>query len=222
MKTILLGLLLVFTAVTASAQSDSLAHTSQLRVYIGSASPVGAFQSSDFEDTYTPFAVSGLMAQVSYARSVGKNFYTGATIGFRRNAMDLSKFADDTDELVLNKTSKPWQSVFTLADVEYRYYMLDGFLFVKGSAGAAFNRSASLRVETTYGTIDQAADNNISLAYGLSTGLFLDLNKFGLGLETGILSTRPEFKFTDTQGRTTNYKLAMTTINLGIFGAFRF
>ncbi|WP_162427239.1 hypothetical protein [Pontibacter pudoricolor] len=222
MKTILLGLLLSFTALNAAAQSDSSAHLSEFRVYFGGAFPKGDFQSSDFEDIYTPFAMLGPLMQVSYAKAVSKNLYGGATIGLRRNAMDLDKFSDDNDELVLNKKSTPWQSIFTLADVEYRFYMPDGYLFVKGSAGAAFNRSASLHVETTYGTIEQAANKHTAFAYGVSTGLVLQLNKFGLGLETGILSTRPEFKFTDQQGKTTNYSLPMTTINLGIFGAFRF
>ncbi|MER2997905.1 hypothetical protein [Pontibacter populi] len=222
MKSILLGLLLVFITFTASAQSDSSAHASEFRVYFGGAFPKGDFQSSDFEDTYTPFAVSGPLMQVSYARSVGRNLYGGATLGLRINPMDLDKFADDNDELVLSKQSRSWQSVFTLADAAYRFNLTDGYFFVKGSAGAAFNHSAALHVETTYGTIDQAADKATAFAYGVATGMFMNLDKLELGFETGILSTRPEFKYTDTQGRSTNYKLSMTTINLGIFGAFRF
>jgi hypothetical protein len=222
MKTTLLFLLLVFTAFTASAQSDSSAHKSEFRVYFGGAFPKGEFQSSDFEDTYTPFAVSGPLMQVSYAKAVGRNLYGGATLGLRINAMDLDKFADENDELVISKKSAPWQSVFTLADAEYRFNLTDGYFFVKGSAGAAFNRSATLHVETIYGTIEQAASKNTAFAYGINTGLFVNFDKFELGFETGILSTRPEFKFTDAQGRTTNYKLSMTTINLGIFGAFSF
>jgi hypothetical protein len=222
MKTTFLYLLLFFIVFKATAQSDSPAHTSQFRVYFGGAFPKGDFQSSDFEDTYTPFAMSGPLMQVSYARTIGRNLFGGATLGLRINAMDLDKFAEENDELVMSKKSRPWQSVFTLADAEYRFNLTDGYFFVKGSAGAAFNRSATLHVETTYGTIAQAADKNTAFAYGASTGLFANFDKFELGFETGILSTRPEFRFIDAQGSATNYKLSMTTINLGIFGAFSF
>jgi hypothetical protein len=221
MKKFILGIVLVLTTIAATAQ-DTLTYTSGIRVHFSGAYPVGDFSSSDFEDTFAPFAFSGALYQISYSREIKPYLFAGTSLGLRRNPMDLDEFASDSDELVLSKTSEPWQSVFTLADVEYRYTTFNGYLFVKGSVGAAFNRSASLHVETTYGPIDQAADNSTSFAYGASTGFLINLKKFGLGFETGILSTKPEFKFTDAQGKSTNYNLSMTTINVGIFGAYNF
>ncbi|MBC5772557.1 hypothetical protein H8S95_00645 [Pontibacter sp. KCTC 32443] len=222
MKKSILGLLLVLCAFTTIAQPDSLTHSSRISISFGGAFPVGDFSSSDFEDTFTPFALSGPLAQISYLHDIKPYLAAGATLGLRRNAMDLDEFASDTDELVISKNSESWQSVFTLADLQFNFSTLTRNLYLKGSVGAAFNRSASLQVETPYGTINHAPDTNTSFAYGASAGTLINLNQFSLGLESGILSTRPTFKLTDAQGNAAKYKLSMTTINLVAFASYHF
>ncbi|NDK55262.1 outer membrane beta-barrel protein [Pontibacter fetidus] len=221
MKTLLFGLCLLLSGFAATAQ-DSLAYRSGIRIQYGGAYPTGDFNNTNFEEDYPPFAKEGSMFQVSYLRSIKERLFAGATLAWRRNTFDMDKFADPADELVTDKSSKPWQSVFVMADAEYRFIARDGFFYVKGSLGSAFSRSARLQVNTLYGTINRPADNGFAFAYGLHSGVQVDLNQFGIGFETGVISTRSTFEITDAQGKTTRYKQTMATINCGLFANYSF
>ena len=221
MKTFILGLCLLLSGFAASAQ-DSLSYTSAIRVQYGGSYPTGDFNNTNFEEDYPPFAKEGSLLQVSYLRSIKERLFIGVTLAWRKNAFKIDKFADPDDELVTGKSSKPWQSVFTMADAEYRFFARDGFFYVKGSLGTAFSRSVGLQVNTTYGTINRAQDNGFAFAYGLHSGLQVDLRQFGIGFETGVFSTRPTFEITDAQGKTTTYKQTMATLNFGLFASYSF
>lgn len=221
MKQLILTCLLALVNITLFAQ-DVPNHISEIRLQFGGSFPVGNFSSVDFEEDYPAFAISGPLLQLSYSRSLNQRWAAGATFALRRNAFNIEEFANPTDELVLSKKSEPWQSVFTLADVYYRVSSGDMLFYLKSSVGTAFNRRATVTIVTPYGTIDHKADNSTALAYGMHAGLQQHFGKWGLGLESGILSTKPAFELTTIQGRLNNYKQHMTTINLSLFASYAF
>lgn len=216
MKQLILTCALVLCSLAIVAQ-DVPNYSSEIRLQVGNAGPAGSFSSTDFEEDYPAFAMSGLLLQLGYSRSIAPRWAAGATLALRRNPFDLDKFAAPSDKLVISRDSKAWQSVFTLADVYYRFPTADLQLYLKGSVGAAFNRRASLTIVTPYGTINHKAATSTALAYGLHGGMQQYFGRFGIGLEGGILSTKPTFEMGDT-----NYKQAMTTINGSLFAAYAF
>lgn len=221
MKQFILCLVIVFNCFAANAQESSL-KTHSIRVQYDGSYPTGDFKNTAFEEDYPPFAKAGSLLQFNYSRSIKEQVLTGATLAWRRNAFDMDAFANPEDELVQSRESKSWQSVFMMADMQYRWFARDGFFYVKGSLGTAYSRSASLRVNTTYGTINRASDNSFAFAYGLHGGLQVDIKQFGLGFETGVFSTNPTFSITNAQGKTTTYKQTMATYNMGIYTSYNF
>jgi len=221
MKTFILCIALFFTIIAAFAQ-DAKPYTSSIKVRFGGAFPTGDFDSESFDKVFPPMAMSGPMLQVNYLRNIKKNLSAGATFALRRNPVNLDAFATESDELVISRESEPWQSVFTMADLQYQLQTLTRVFYVRGSLGSAFNRKASIKVNTTYGLIDLPPVNSTALAYGLHIGITEHFNRLGIGFETGILSTKPTFKVQDAQGRTTTFSQEMTTINVSMSLSYDF
>lgn len=221
MKKLILIAIFAFCGLAATAQ-DTPTYTSRISLSYSAAFPLGEFNSQDFDDAYPAFATQGSLLKLSYTYKIRENFALGATTGWRRNPFDLSQFVKDNDERVQHKESKPWQTVFTLADVQFLVPAKAGFFYLKGSLGAAFSRSAFLNITTPYGNVTRSADNSTAFAYGLSSGAHIDIKQFGLGLEAGILSTKPAFEVENAQGKVIRYKQPMTTLNAGLFASYAF
>jgi len=185
---------------------------------LGNAIPLGDFRSNNFEEDYPPFARGGSMLSAGYARTVRPYLALGATAGWRFNNFDLDAFVATDDELVQSKRAKDWQSGFVLADV-YLQPLLgeEATFYVKGSLGASFNGSASLSVETTYGTIERASDKATALAWGVAGGAQVPIvPRLSLNLETSFLATRTTFEVKDKNGSITTYKQAMNSLQLSV------
>lgn len=75
-----------------------------------------------------------------------------------------------------------------------------GLAYMRGSVGGSFNRSASLQVQTPFGTITRSSDTSFALAYGASTGLNAARDRVMLGVETSLLYMRPAFEAENQQG----------------------
>ena len=221
MKQLILCFIFLAVRFSASAQ-DTLSSAHSFSFSYNGVSAIGEFNSTEFKEDYPAFASDGKMYRVSYLRGLKNNLYAGASVALRNNSFNMDKFVRPDDELVLSKESKPWQSVFALADVQYRMYVRDGFLYLKGSVGAAFNRSAYLHIKTPYGPIIRTRDAATSFAYGISSGLQFDLDyvgisRLGIGVDGGILSTRPAFERQEVNGATIKYKQPMATLHGGVY-----
>lgn len=215
----ILCLILLCIGTAASAQ-DTLRHTSRFSISYSSSFPIGDFRNTSYDAEYPPFATDGGMLQLNYAYGIKKNLYAGASVGWRRNPFHLESFVKDEDELVLSKESKPWHSFLAMADVQYLLHARDGFAYLKGSLGAASNRTNTLNINTPYGPITHTAAKATALAFGVSAGAQVNLRQFGIGLETAILSTNPTFERFTAQGKILTYKQPMTTLQLGLFVAY--
>ncbi|MEJ8755965.1 hypothetical protein WG947_03075 [Pontibacter sp. H259] len=220
MKKFILACALVLTTLAASAQDTLTYKSSSIRVQFSGAWPTGDFNSDSFDKEYPPFAMAGPMLQISYLRNLQGTWYAGTSLALRWNQVDLDKFAKESDALVLSRESNPWQSVFTMADLQYQAETPGRVFYMAGSLGLAFNRKASIKVNTPFGTINQPAHNNIAPAYGFNIGIIEYFDKLGIGFELGILSTKPTFEVTNQQGRKTTYSQPMPTINFGISATY--
>ncbi|GAB3204421.1 hypothetical protein ABID22_003330 [Pontibacter aydingkolensis] len=209
-----------FCLCTAAFAQDTLRHTSRFSISYSSSIPVGDFRSTTYETDYPPFATDGGLLQLSYAYGLKYNLYAGATLGWRRNPFSFESFLENDDELVLSKKSKPWQSLLAMADVQYLLHARDGFAYIKGYLGASFNSTNTLHIVTPYGTINHTAAKATALAYGVSAGAQINIRNFGIGLDTGILSTRPTFERITAQGTSVKYKQPITTLQFGLFAAY--
>ncbi|NEM97122.1 hypothetical protein [Pontibacter burrus] len=218
MRKLISTTLLLVLCFTAFGQ-DEQNYSSTIRVQFGGAIPTGSFKSKSFDEEYPPFAISGPLLQVNYARTIKDNWAVGGTFALRRNPFNLDKFAPKGDELVLHTDSEPWQSVFTLADLYYQHQAGLNTLYLRGSLGVAFSRRASVTVDTSFGTIYRAPDHGVAPAYGLHAGFQQNYSRFSIGLETGVFATRPVF---EVQGSNATYKQSMATINASMFLAYAF
>ncbi len=219
MKKAILLLISCFLVIEAYAQ-DSTSYRSSIKVMYGSAAPTGEFGENRFENDYPPFAAFGSMLSLSYSYSIKPKLQVGGTVALRRNGFEETEFANPNDRIVGTIESEAWQSVFTMADVQYKWYARDGFFYVKGGAGLSFNRSLSYKVQTLFGPINRPTDNSTALAYGINTGMQFDIKRVGLGFDGGWLATSPTFSITDAHGKTTKYKQPMATINLSFYLAY--
>ncbi|WP_242916971.1 hypothetical protein [Pontibacter liquoris] len=221
MQRFILVFLLACLSAPAFAQETG-DPASRLSFNVGAAWPLNEFNSKDYDDAYPAFAKNGALLQLSYTHTLKNRVALGATAAWRSNKFDMDRFVMPEDELVLSKESTPWRSLFLLADVQYQVPAKDGYFYVKGSVGAAYSRSAFLDINTPFGHVTRTADNSMAPAYGLSTGVHVNLRQFGLGLETGLLATKPEFEIENAQGEVTKYKQPMTTMHLSLLVSYAF
>lgn len=206
-------------AAEALAQ-DSLSHKHGISIGYAAAVATGEFRSTAYEKVFPPMAKKGGFLSLSYTYHFKPKVYVGTTLGWRHIAFDLDTFASPDDELAESRESTPWQTYFTTVDVQYNLHMRHGFLFAKGMVGPSFNKTYTLQVDTPYGTVAHSAAKATALAYGASLGAHVRLKRFGLGIDTGILMTKPTFKRSTSQGERITYRQPMHSIQSGIFGSF--
>lgn len=101
-----------------------------------------------------------------------------------------------------------------LADMQYQVPIYsDGLIYIRGSVGGSFNRSANLRVQTPFGIINRSSDNSFVPAYGVSSGLRGMHGRYSIGLEASLLYMRPAFEVASQQGEKHPYKQHMNSIS---------
>ncbi|PKV63063.1 hypothetical protein [Pontibacter ramchanderi] len=207
--------LVLMACLAATAQAQ---RARRFGLQVGMAAPIGDFKKDHFEDDYPPLARRGANVQGNYRVDIKPYLAVGATAGFRFNRFDLDMFAAPDDELVQHRKASGWKTTYALADIYLQTPPGTVFGFVKGSLGAALNKSPEVRVETTFGPIRHSADPVLVPAYGLSSGFAIQNGRFLLTVEIGVLRTRPSFEITDAKGNRSTLKQPMHTVNsmLGI------
>ncbi|WP_076422352.1 hypothetical protein [Pontibacter lucknowensis] len=181
-------------------------------LHVGAATPIGDFKHDRFEDEYPPMARRGLNVQAAYRVEVKPYLAVGATAGFRFNSFDLNAFASPDDVLVLRREASDWKSTYALADLYLQSPSSSLFGFLKGSLGAAYNKSPEVHVDTSFGPIRRTSDSAAALAYGLASGFAIQQGRFLLTVEVGLLGTRPTFEVMDAQGGKSTLKQPMHTV----------
>ncbi|TPE44209.1 outer membrane beta-barrel protein [Pontibacter mangrovi] len=217
MKRFILYTLLLLSCLPALAQTQEAAEKHVLGLQVGNSFVNGSFNKSAFEDEYPAFARDGLLLSGTYRYHLGRYLAAGASASYRHNRYNLNNFAEPGDELVTGKSSTAWRSWFTLADA----YLLvpvheEVEVYLRGSAGASFNRSASWQVQTTYGDINMPADKATALALGWGSGIGFRVAPFWVVAEAGMLYTKPRFTVPDTRGNLMQHRQPMNTFNLSL------
>lgn len=213
MRNLFLLLVLLSYGATALAQGTPQGPSTHT-LSAGPALPMGSFSSTSFDREYPAFAGVGTLLQLSYVRSVKPNIGLGASVGYRLNPFLENKFANPNDALVQQMESRPWQTAYVLADVQYQMPLYsDGWVYIRGSVGGSFNRSDNLRVQTPFGTITRSSDISFTPAYGISSGLRGLYDRFSIGLETSLLYMRPTFEIASKQGELHPIKQDMNSIS---------
>ncbi|AKD03647.1 outer membrane beta-barrel protein [Pontibacter korlensis] len=217
MKQLILCALATFLAFNANAQFDEEEKKHVVGLQIGNAFANGNFKHSDFEDAYPAFARDGLLLNGGYRYNLSRNWATGTSLTYRHNRYDLDEFTGESEEIVTSKSSAPWRSIFTMADVYYQILFQDvTAVYLKGSAGAAFNRSASWQVTTPYGNINMPSDKATAPALGWGGGINFHLQQLLINIEAGLLYTSPKLTVLDTKGQPFQHRQAMNSFNLSI------
>lgn len=218
MKRFILYTFLLLLALPALAQTETeplKQHLVSLRV--GGALGSGSFGNADFDDAYPAFVRDGLLLTGSYRYSLGPHVGVGTSVSYRHNRYDLDAFVEPDDELVTGKSSEAWRSWFTLADVYFKVPVRQVMeVYLKGSAGAAFNRSASWQVQTTYGDIRMPADKATAAAWGWGSGVNFITKPFLISLEGSMLYTKPILEVLNTQGNPLRHRQPLNTFNLSV------
>ncbi|WP_345158329.1 hypothetical protein [Pontibacter saemangeumensis] len=221
MKKLLL-LLIHFGCGTAAMSQDSAPFASHLLFSVGPALPLGSFSSTSFDREYPAFADVGTFIQLNYTQSLKPHIALGATAGYRRNPFLEEEFAAPGDELVQELKSKPWQTGYVLADVQVQAPLgRNGMAFIRGSAGGAFIRAASLQVQTPYGTISRSSDKRVTPTFGATTGLKGEQNRIVIGIETSLLFMRPSLEVKNQQGATDQFHQPMNSANFSLSVGYR-
>lgn len=216
MKKFLL-LLILSGCGTAAMSQDSAPLAAHLLFSIGPALPLGSFSSTSFDREYPAFADVGTLAQLNYTQSLKPHIALGATAGYRRNPFLEEEFAAPGDELVQELKSKPWQTGYVLADVQVQAPLgRNGMAYIRGSAGGAYIRAASLQVQTPYGTITRSSDKGFTPAYGATTGLQGEKHRVVIGIETSLLFMRPSLEVKNQQGDINRYQQSMNSANFSL------
>ena len=216
MNKLILLLATLCLGATAMAQ-DAPQQPSTLMLSAGPAFAMGSFSSRSFDREYPAFAGAGTMLQLSYVRSVKPNIGLGASAGYRRNPFLEGKFADPADKLVQEMESRPWQTAYMLADVQYQAPLPSGGqAYVRGSVGGSYSRSAFLQVQTPFGTITRSSDDSFALAYGVGTGITGAYDRLLIGIGTSLLYMRPAFAVANRQGDIHRYKQQMNSVSFCI------
>ncbi|MHA6248754.1 hypothetical protein ACXYMU_12505 [Pontibacter sp. CAU 1760] len=188
-----------------------------LSLRLGSAYPIGDFSKTRFDDTLPAFAAEGLLVQLSYTHPVRPLLVLGATTGYRSNPFQEDAFAKDNDDLVISIQSTGWRTAYALADVQLQVPLhTKTAYYLRGSVGGAFNRSASLLVETRFGTIKREKDTAIALMFGLSSGVQFTLNRVVLDIGGSLLNTQSGFEVVDAQGNRINDKQPLNTASITV------
>ncbi len=203
----------------AAAQTEATEPGQQhvLGLQLGSAFVSGNFGKADFSDAYPAFARDGLLLTGSYRYNLGRYLGVGASGSLRHNRYDLDAFADPDDELVTGKSSEAWRSVFTMADVYARFPVEELLeVYLRGSMGASFNRTASWQVQTVYGDIVMPTDKATALALGWGSGIGYNVRPFLVTMEAGMLYTRPAFTVPNSQGRPIRHRQALNTFHVSL------
>ncbi|MCX2741749.1 outer membrane beta-barrel protein [Pontibacter anaerobius] len=222
MKRFILYTFLFMLALPALAQTEEPEGRHVLGLQLGIATVSGSFHDSAYEDEYPAFARDGLLMAGSYRYNFGRYLGAGASLSYRHNRYNLDAFAAPDDELVTGKSAEAWRSVFTLADVYIRVPMPEVMeVYLKGSAGASFNRSASWQVQTVYGDIHMPSDRATALALGWGSGISFNMHPFTVGVEAGMLFTRPEFTVADPKGNPLQHRQPMNSFNVSLGVQFR-
>ncbi len=196
---------------------DTLDAPTTITLQVGMAAPAGSYSSTSFDREYPAFAGMGSLLQLSYIHTVRPSLGLGATVGYRSNPFQEKSFAATDDELVQEIQSSAWKTGYALADVQWQLPFWDQHLFyVRGSVGGAYNRSASLQVQTPYGTIDRPRTDSFAPAYGVSTGMQGILNRFVLGLEASLLATRAAVETRNPAGEPRKHTQPMRSINFSL------
>jgi hypothetical protein len=199
--------LMFFLAFEMQAQS-----THRIGFGVGSAAPVGDFKKDRFEDEYPPMARRGVNWQLTYRTDLKPYLAVGATAGYRSHRFDLDAFAAPDDVLVLRREASGWRSSYALADLYLQSAPANLFGYVKGSVGAANNKSPEVQVDTPFGPIRRSSDTAVALAYGIASGFGVQDGRFLLTVDIGVLRTRPTFDVTNAQGDKTTIKQSMHII----------
>lgn len=222
MKIILFFAIIMCCASLAIAQ-DSLSYKHTFQLQINSAFPTGDFDKAEFEEDYPDLARNGTLVSGSYQRRMTSHISVGSSVHFRTLRFDIDEFARESDELVLDRDSEPWRSWFTMADVYlYSTEGRAGNFFIKGSAGASFNRSAQVNVSTVYGPIELPADNAAAFAWGYGGGIRGFQRAWSIILEFSFLNTSPTFSGRNPNGKAMEYKQPMHTFNYGVAISYSF
>lgn len=216
MNKVILLLAFLCAGTTAMAQ-DTLHAPSTITLQMGMAAPAGSYSSTSFDREHPAFAGMGSLLQLSYTHTVRPSLGLGATVGFRSNPFQEKSFAATDDALVQDIQSTAWKTAYALADVQWQLPFWEQHLFyVRGALGGAFNRAASLQVQTPYGNIIRPTTNSFTPAYGLSTGIQGILNRFVLGLEASLLATRAEVETRNAAGEPRKHTQAMRSTNFSL------
>lgn len=206
----------------AQSQTEDTNPKHGIGIQIGNAFANGAFKTSSFRDEYPAFARDGLLLSGSYTYALGRHLAIGSSLAYRQNRYDLDALVEQDDELVTDKSSTPWRSVFTMADLYFRVPLQNTVeVYLKGSVGASFNRSASWQLQTTYGTIAMPADKATALAMGLGSGINFNVKPFVVTTEATLLYTKPEFTVLDTKSTPFQHRQVMNSFNLSIGVQYR-
>ncbi|GHA77954.1 outer membrane beta-barrel protein [Pontibacter akesuensis] len=225
MKTAILLALAALCAFSATAQTEAVDENRHyVGLHTGAVFPLDDFKKSSFEDPYPAYAKEGVLLLASYRYSLHKLLAVGGSLGTRYNKYKMEELVQVDGDLLLDEKSEAWRSVFAMADAYFTLLSEDWVkAYVKGSAGASFNRSASWELNTKYGDIIMPADKATALALGWGAGFdFYPEPRFGVNLEVGTLYTKPEFTVPDIKGRLFQHQQPMHTVfvNVGLFHAF--
>lgn len=222
MKRVILFTIVMCCASVTMAQ-DTLSSKHTFRLQISGASPTGEFNKTEFEDDYPDFALDGILVSASYLRQMTTFISVGSSVHYRTHKFDMDQFASDGDKLVLERDSKPWRSWFTMADVYlYSSEGNSGNFYIKGSAGASFNRSAQVNVSTVFGSIELPAGNASAFAWGYGGGVRGVHQAWSIIIELSQISTSPTFSGKNTSGNIIKYKQPVNSLNFELAISYSF
>lgn len=213
MTHLLYRFLFVFAFFVSLSTAALAQNIHRFGIQAGSATPIGDFKKDRFEDDYPPMARRGVALQGVYRVDLKQYLAVGATAGWRFHRFDLDAFASPDDALVLRREASGWESTYALADVYLQSSPGPFFGFVKGSLGAAYNKSPQVQVDTRYGPIRRSSDTSTALAYGIAGGFNIQKDRILFSVELGLLYTKPTFEVTNAQGINTTIKQPMHTVN---------
>ncbi|WP_299757923.1 outer membrane beta-barrel protein [uncultured Pontibacter sp.] len=225
MKKFILCALSFFCALTASAQdqTENPERKHLIGLQLGNAFVNGDFNASAFEDDYPAFARNGLLLTGVYRYSMSRYVAAGTSVAYRHNRFGMDAFVQPDDELVTAKNSEAWRSVFTMADVYFTVPVQEvGEVYLAGSAGAAFNRSASWQIQTVHGEVRMPSDQATALALGWGSGININVYPLVINAEARLLYTKPEFTVLNALGTPFQHSQSMNTFNISLGAFYRF
>ena len=217
----ILAIVCLFLAITAMAQNG---HTNKSTIIItgGVAIPGSEFADATGIDV-KDYVDRGLFTSVSFKRDISRYFAAGFTGGFAKNELNEKAIAEASSTRI---ETVPWTSTFVVTDFYAQLPLRKWKVYLRGSVGAMFPNDWEFYAEQdgSNGVMIKGTTNTtdaIKPALLGGIGLSYNLNRFVIGIESGVLAYKPEFEI-DLNGSPGSREEWIATLNQTISLGYEF